>query len=177
MQCTVCQEVTTSRCSGCSTQPYCGRSCQAKDWNNHKQACKLQKIEKMDKTVYRVGDILQEIMFLYREKTWDHKIESIEHRGTELHVVEDLPYPYTTGGCMHPFPRALVTNESDKRALLSMYMGIIYHVMFYDMLKEIFQGKKNMRMGRSRCIDLELQIRKSPSMSSHLESSSPRVAQ
>ena len=60
--CTVCREQKdgNKRCSGCYMVFYCGRDCQAKDWDNHKDKCKIiQKEYKLWYISYTIGDLLK----------------------------------------------------------------------------------------------------------------------
>jgi hypothetical protein len=38
--CCVCNRTGEHRCSACKSVVYCGRDCQIKDWNRHKQTCR-----------------------------------------------------------------------------------------------------------------------------------------
>ena len=38
--CNVCDKLAKNLCSACKFVFYCGRDCQKKDWNSHKEDCK-----------------------------------------------------------------------------------------------------------------------------------------
>jgi hypothetical protein len=43
MKCSGCEKPTTSKCSDCKTEAYCGIFCQKKDWKFHKGMCPFMK--------------------------------------------------------------------------------------------------------------------------------------
>lgn len=48
-KCSVCEEVSKSRCSGCNQVFYCSTDHQRKDWKNHKPKCSPMRVSHNDK--------------------------------------------------------------------------------------------------------------------------------
>ena len=58
--CNVCDKLAKNLCSACKYVFYCGRDCQKKDWNSHKEDCKA-----FAKLPYRVNIFLWDPICFY----------------------------------------------------------------------------------------------------------------
>lgn len=130
-RCSNCGKHAIRTCMGCKNAPrygdfprnivYCNSSCQKLDWKNHKTACKKLQARKI---LYRAADTIQRAWYVFREHTFDNNIKKIEEDGKFLRLI-DGPYDADIpkiGGHFFPFPNALVKNERDKKAILTVTM-------------------------------------------------------
>ena len=94
--CANCQAPSTLKCPRCKDTPtqedtwYCSKSCQTIHWNTHKRPCAQHKTVK---AFYRAGKLIQEIWYVYREKTFDKPIMRIEEKNGNLHLVDRKDSP------------------------------------------------------------------------------------
>lgn len=147
--CARCNKATARSCTGCKDAPtetgqigtstfYCSTECQKADWTNHKELCKILQSRKI---VYRAGSILQEMFYVYREKTFDLLIERIEERAGRLYVHEGIRDSVLTDTLI-PFPSEMIPNEQDKKGILS-YMSCFEAVgWMHDIIRYLLMGKK-----------------------------------
>lgn len=76
------------------------------------------------KILYRGGDTLQKMFYLYRERVFDKKIAKIENRDGKLLIhdrdfnAEELSKVATEVDLIKPFPHEMCENEEDKQAVL-----------------------------------------------------------
>jgi hypothetical protein len=88
------REPATKPCTRCLDAPsltehlsmnvfYCSTECQKSDRKNHKTICNLLEDRKL---LYRAGSILQEVFFVFTERTWSSIIAKVERRGQEVHI-------------------------------------------------------------------------------------------
>lgn len=103
-KCVVCGEPASLRCSRCAEgvktdgSPiavlyYCGIKCQKKDFLSHKAECR-ESNKRMK--LYRIGALLQEMFFTFRELTFELNILKVENVGSMIVVHEagfELPAP------------------------------------------------------------------------------------
>lgn len=124
-KCAKCKEQANKVCSGCKNTPkatnqaeaasYCSSGCQRADWANHKQVCKRLQTRQH---FYRVGSLLQQIFYIYREKTFDKVVTKIEKRE------DGNIYVFYAGGgganlpTLQPFPASVCEDIKDKQAIL-----------------------------------------------------------
>lgn len=98
--CANCQKPAYTACSGCNDTPdygqeeakktsYCSSECQKANWAAHSKLCK--KLQNR-KALFRATDILQEIFYLYREKTFDKRITKVEEKDGIIFVHELNPF-------------------------------------------------------------------------------------
>ena len=133
-------------CNGCADAPilsteqpsntfYCSTSCQKADWEIHKKICKLSSARKR---LYRAGDIVQRIFYLYREHAFEKLITKVEKVDDTLYLYEGVDYG---GQILVPFPHRLFSCEENKLAALT-YSACDDAVAFMrDIVRLILQGK------------------------------------
>jgi len=75
------------------------------------------------KALYNAGSLLEEIFYVYREKIFDQPIAKVEIKEDKVYMHDGR---YSTGlsryDFVQPFPNHLLSNESDKKAVL-VYMA------------------------------------------------------
>ncbi|PVH78506.1 hypothetical protein DL98DRAFT_590250 [Cadophora sp. DSE1049] len=129
--CAKCSRPTDRACFGCKDAPalhdgvrsvfYCSSACQKAHWKVHKGDCKVMKERKI---LYRVGDTLQKMFYLYRERVFDKKIAKIEKKDGKLLIhdrdfnTEELSKVITEIEMIKPVPHEMCENEEDKKAVL-----------------------------------------------------------
>jgi hypothetical protein len=111
--CVVCDKSASNKCGRCKTSIYCGKQCQASDWEEHKSACKDVLI---GKTLERAASILHQAFLNFRENTWDTPVAKIEVKADAL-VIYDGPQP-TKPRYFVDFPHKLVKDTETKMAVL-----------------------------------------------------------
>jgi hypothetical protein len=128
--CAHCQKPAKLFCSACSDAPsphtqkryYCSETCQKSDRENHKTECKhLQAL----KELYRAGDLLQDVFYMYKERTFATIFTKIEKKDGKLVFSEEEQMPKVSQvDYLHPFPEMDVIPEmKDRRALLTYLAG------------------------------------------------------
>ncbi|EKD16927.1 hypothetical protein MBM_04504 [Drepanopeziza brunnea f. sp. 'multigermtubi' MB_m1] len=143
--CVKCGKPAENVCKNCCDvagfDNICSTECNVADWDRHKHVCKLLNARR---TTYRVGEILQEVFYVYRKKMFDTPICSIEkkqHFNYERVYIEEA-------GCykpmlkdidhLHPFPEHLfVDNEAGeeyKQALLVHLASPVFVTWMHEML-------------------------------------------
>ncbi len=113
---------------------YCNSACQTADWTHHKQACKLLFARKL---LYRVGDIVQRIFYVYREHTFNINI-------TEVDKNEDTMYLYEGKygrEILSPFPYHLFQSEEDKHAALTYCNCAVAVAFMLKIIEGFLKGK------------------------------------
>lgn len=113
---------------------YCNSACQTADWTHHKQACKLLFARKR---LYRAGDIVQRIFYVYREHTFNINI-------TEVDKSEDTMYLYEGKygrDILSPFPYHLFHSEEDKRAALTYCNCAVAVAFMLKIIEGFLKGK------------------------------------
>ena len=96
--------------------------------------------------LYRAGDVLQEIFYIYREKLNIQRLGRIEKEGSKLYVhlkdptEEELNTLLTEESIMRPFPRGLCETEEDKKAIL-VHRACLYALAFmHDIANYMLAG-------------------------------------
>jgi len=134
----VCKETAELICPNCATglDPhgiartiyYCGKACQAKDWAaGHKLECKVA-IDR--RQLFRIGSIVQETFYQSSKAIWFHdvrRVKNIEHaeRGDDPRLL--VWRGNGQGGVDFPaFPRNLVKEERDERAMLASAISAVF---------------------------------------------------
>ncbi|GAA5848749.1 hypothetical protein JCM9279_002931 [Rhodotorula babjevae] len=110
-KCTVCQEPATMRCSACSREPFCGRSCQALLWPSHKVLCKR------DPTVFYLPPLRADQIQTLRE-VQDKPLRQGQRLIDEVASVEDgeelqqsMEYFYKVVGLKGPLDKLNLEHE------------------------------------------------------------------
>ena len=80
---------------------YCDSACQKVNWTRHKELC-LPLARR--KRLYRVGDILQRLFYVYREFAFEKSYEKVESEGNNLYFYEGH---YHVDEILVPFPHHL----------------------------------------------------------------------
>lgn len=169
--CGHCKKETTRPCPGChgargyeQEQPlrtnYCNGACQRADWESHKELCKVLQARKI---LYRAGDTIQRIFYLYQESKWARNTYKISRDKNTHYQHEDEPiekcdtlylydYPHFGTSYCPPFPNALfLSNREEESALahLSCHDSIIsMHEVVGSMIQcklRDFKGLKVLR--------------------------------
>ena len=122
----LCGKPSTRVCGNCFDAPgstlrmnYCSAECQENHRPTHDQLCDSLLSRKI---LFNAGSLLQDIFYIYREKTFEKCFQRIESRGGKLHIW--LKSSALGGGIYDqivPFPLNLVQNENDKKAILTLY--------------------------------------------------------
>lgn len=91
--CTACKDVPSNSFAitfqeGNSTW-YCSAECQKADRPSHQKKCQILKERKK---LYRAGDILQAMLYMYREKMYDKVLAKIERQDGKT-VLHEGVYP------------------------------------------------------------------------------------
>jgi hypothetical protein len=152
-KCSICQNRTNLVCSGCSEDPlnenkktrYCSRDCQSVDWHLHKRSCQMLKARK---DLYRAGSILQQIIFLCREKLFDLPIHRIEYDNNRmlLHPLPAKDFGSAPEDRLFQFPSEQCETEEDRKALLS-YLACSDLTLYLEHIPEyLLAGESQGRM-------------------------------
>lgn len=96
-------------CIRCEDAYYCDAKCQKSHWRQHKEICNL------DRRIHRVGILLQEILYIWAEKTHLVHVVKVESREKELIVT----YNANPNGYFDSFPNHLINDENDKGKILA----------------------------------------------------------
>ncbi|KAJ4300851.1 hypothetical protein N0V90_002939 [Kalmusia sp. IMI 367209] len=131
--CVYCGAAAASHCARCEATKYCGPQCQKSDWSIHKTTCGKQGL---DLVVHRAAEMLQDIYYFLREKTFDNAILSIEHVGDTL-VIRDKPM---VPGTIYPFPHHLVHSEEETKMVLTTLICQEPIAYLYDLFLEMLKG-------------------------------------
>lgn len=132
MKCSHCGKDAAGSCKGCKEDPgadgdpfktyYCNPACQKADWATHKSHC-LRVQGRKD--LYRLGDLIQQIYYTFKENAYDVLIRKLEVENGKLRVhlspfSEEVPGQKCYPGlpCLVPFPNNMVDNLEDKLGLL-----------------------------------------------------------
>lgn len=111
------------------------------DWESHKQLC-LQ--ARARKALYRIGDLLQAMFYMYREVAFDMAVPSIEEKDGIWRIPtgtrEEVPcVPYMP--MLFPFPNHLVKTKEDKQGLLTLMASPDSVGIMHDMVNYLMAGK------------------------------------
>ncbi|TVY73477.1 hypothetical protein LSUE1_G007415 [Lachnellula suecica] len=131
--CAHCSNLAVHACSVCNNAPayeipskntyYCSTQCQKDDWLTHKAVCKTLKTRKM---LFRAGELLQEIFYVYREQVFDKVFVKVEKRDGKmlLHQGEYPPLSKMSNALdlLFPFDPSVVSDPLDKASILT-YMA------------------------------------------------------
>ncbi|KAF2120217.1 hypothetical protein BDV96DRAFT_642062 [Lophiotrema nucula] len=131
--CSSCQKPAALKCGRCKFAWYCSAVCQRAHWKEHKSTCKEDSTER---TIYRAGDLLQQIFYVYCEKNFDRRITKLEDLGDRLiiHYAPGISAPFV------PFPKHLVSDDEQKAMMLSNFKCNDAVAYFYDLLVDLLQG-------------------------------------
>ncbi|KAM0796922.1 hypothetical protein BDR22DRAFT_794481, partial [Usnea florida] len=146
-KCAFCDKSdATQVCAGCNGAPdptitghvktlYCNTTCQEGHWNAHKQECKAHQARKV---LYRASETAQKAFYMFRENTYDLKIERMVAKGDSLFLYQGL---CRDDSIFIPFPDHLLPQGWDKQAALTLLTcsdALAYmHELFRTMLKGI----------------------------------------
>ncbi|KAH6715763.1 hypothetical protein BKA61DRAFT_719791 [Leptodontidium sp. MPI-SDFR-AT-0119] len=130
-ECAHCSKFANRFCSRCKDAPilsdglrkayYCSSACQRAHWETHKGDCTILKA---GKTLYRAGDILQQLFYQYREKLFDRRLAKIENRCSKLYIYDrnftdhELSKPLREDTITVSFPEMMYKTPEDKKAVL-----------------------------------------------------------
>jgi hypothetical protein len=145
--CKVCGLKSSKHCSRCvegidatgsptrSETHYCSVSCQAADWERHKDQCnRTRRLKKL----YRGAQFLQDVLLAFREEAFDLKVWRIEERDDRLDAYE-TPTTFDDPA-FHPFPNHLVKSAKDKQAVLTLLSCSDVATVLHQLVNKAFRG-------------------------------------
>lgn len=147
MTCVHCKQKAILACSSCIAAPvalsglsettwYCGVNCQKADWNKHKDICKSNQARR---SLYRAGDIVQHIFYMYREKVFDKLVLSVER--SEEHINTAIRYASDQDDFFVPFPDQVCFDDLDKQALLACWACADAVAYMHGLVKSLLRGQ------------------------------------
>lgn len=104
---------TPNGAGGLTAVYYCGATCQAVAWPAHKADCKVAKDRR---TLYRAGDIAQDLFFIFQRNTWMWPIQRVEKKGTDWLIIDG---DRVAKSIVVPFPASVFPDTRDQRAISS----------------------------------------------------------
>jgi Fe-S-cluster containining protein len=155
-RCVQCSQPASQVCGGCSNAPdigdkiteetsYCSTECQSANWPTHETACKRLQTRK---ALYRAGNTLQEIFYIYREKLFDRPVDRIEVTGTleernmKMRIYEtEWPQIVTNYDFIQPFPSSMCNSLEEKQALLTYLTCSDAIGSMHDLIEYMLAGK------------------------------------
>lgn len=112
------------------------------DWDRHKDICNLLNDRR---TLYRIGEIMQEIFYMYREKMFDRSVFSLETAGLEAFktfYIQEGHYRLARREIDHlqPFPKHLFEEDSgvEERKMLLAHLASPLFITYMNELLEYF---------------------------------------
>jgi hypothetical protein len=159
-KCAHCHKHASRRCVACKDSPridnrtestwYCTTECQKADWDAHKNLCRNLRVRR---DLYRAGDLLQDIFYLYREKLFDLLIERIELRDGKSYVHEGHYPPHLTEyESLIPFPESLCQDPLDKKAPLAHISCDDAVAWMADITKHILDSIFHSQLTFNKCL-------------------------
>ena len=143
-KCAVCDSTDVTRCTGCldhrddngvaSPIYYCGKACQSAHWPEHKKACKPNATTRL----FRAGELLQKIFYVYRKHAFDHNIMKVANKDGKLVVHTDYSEPNKP---FFAFPNDAVHNLEDEQALLAFKACGDAVGIFHKLITKVLFGK------------------------------------
>ncbi|OWP00208.1 hypothetical protein B2J93_5778 [Marssonina coronariae] len=147
--CVVCPKASSMSCSACkdvlplpsesrTDRVYCSTKCQKIDWKKHKGPCKsLQERRRL----YRAGELLQEILYCFREKVFDRNVERInlEDGRMTIHDLEPAA-PAKRLGFLQRVPVELCSTEEDIKSLLAAVFCCDSVAWLHDAVTYVLRG-------------------------------------
>ena len=125
-------------CGGCKAAHYCSKSCQTKDWKEHKVICKDMQLQKI---LSRVAEIFQKAYLDFRENTWDTPIVKIQERPDEIFIYDGDQSKNTK--LFIDFPHHLIQNEQVRLAVLTAWMCNEPLGFLHDLIEKLLKGQKS----------------------------------
>lgn len=113
---------------------YCDATCQKADWTNHKKVCKSLSARKR---LYRAGDIVQRIFYVYREQAFEKLITKVEKEDDTLYLYEGQ---YGEEALV-PFPNHLFHCTDDREAALTYYACSDAVAFMLEITRNFLKGK------------------------------------
>ena len=124
LQCPNCTLAVTKGCRGCkdtlgrdgntvANVAYCSVTCQREDWNRHKTSCKARQ---MRNVLYRSGQMVQRMWFIFRETVFDSPVTKATISGQSVVFHCGV---YGEDDYVFDLPNHLFLVEKDKQAILS----------------------------------------------------------
>lgn len=128
---------------------YCNAACQKAHWGYHKLLCKEFQARKC---LYRAGDTLQQILYLFQKSKWSVKIYDAERVKEQPYQYQDYPVEkcdtlflyksrHSGSGSLPPFPDALFLSDREKESALAHLSCHDSILSMHDMVMSILQGK------------------------------------
>lgn len=147
--CAYCQMLALNTCAGCTDTPgfentfYCSLSCSQADKAQHKKLCKSLNTRR---TMYRAGETLQEIFYMYREKLFDMPIVKVEKRAYHLYERLDIHqgvYKFSLKdlGNLQVFPSEMCQSEDDKKSVLVYLASEHFIAWMHEITCYFLRGK------------------------------------
>lgn len=145
-RCLNCEEKATQTCKACRSTPsatdgqvssvwYCGPACQKAHWTEHKAQCKAAQARQ---ALYRAGDLVQQIFYLYTKTTYMWNPGRVEKIGTTWLI---YPRVKKTNSVLTPFPHAIVPDVHDQEALLTYQSCSSAVSLMHNVVKALLKGK------------------------------------
>lgn len=143
--CASCGKAGSRTCGGCARAPlesrstvYCSTDCQKGHWRLHNAVCKrLQERT----ALYRAGETAQAPFYIWRERSFDAEVKTVEERNGILYVLEDTEEMAKN----HSFPVRQLSlpegvPESSKQAILAAQACEFPVDHLYSILKLFIKG-------------------------------------
>lgn len=127
-----CFNSSTNLCGRCRIVYYCSKSCRVVHWPEHKDAC--YEAANIDRTVQRAGSLLQDMFYLFGEKTFASKFVEVTRNSGRLHVTLDTTRDFQI------FPHHMVQSGQENHMLLALMTGRVTFGIFYDILCELLKS-------------------------------------
>lgn len=169
--CAQCGKPATDPCTRCMDAPsstehpvmnvlYCSTECQKSDWNNHKKLCNGLENRKL---LYRAGSVLQEIFYVFRERTWGQNFLKIARKGRQVHIyVCRRPQAIEEVDTLLPMPIDICHSEDErdlKKILLSTLACTGSVAYMHEMYKYCLAGKTPNKVLCSSLISCRLSVK------------------
>ena len=140
--CGRCQEGLDSNLSAYKSY-YCSIECQAANFEAHKLLCRLANARKELK---RGAELAQDIYYAFRQIAFDIEPTTIKVVNGKLHFftvsIKDKP-PGPNEWPLYDFPKNVVSNDEDKKALLVYNSCEDSMAFMLELLKKLLKGKRS----------------------------------